>query len=42
MDCLRKGVSFNSQTDTEVIAKLVEEKISQEKLRAFRSSKTYS
>ena len=28
---LEKGVNFNSQTDTEVIAKLVEEKISKEK-----------
>ena len=28
---LEKGVNFNSQTDTEVIAKLVEEKISEEK-----------
>ena len=30
-DLLRKGISFNSQTDTEVIAQLVEEKISQDK-----------
>ena len=30
-DLLRKGMNFRSQTDTEVIAKLVEEKISQEK-----------
>ena len=30
-DLLRKGRNFHSQTDTEVIAKLVEEKISQEK-----------
>ncbi len=28
---LEKGINFNSQTDTEVIAKLVEEKISKEK-----------
>ena len=30
-DLLRKGRNFHSQTDTEVIAKLVEEKISQDK-----------
>ena len=30
-DLMRKGISFNSQTDTEVIAQLVEEKISQDK-----------
>ena len=30
-ELLEKGVNFNSQTDTEVIAKLVEEKISKEK-----------
>jgi glucosamine--fructose-6-phosphate aminotransferase (isomerizing) len=29
-DLLNKGVTFNSQTDTEVIAKLVEEKVSEE------------
>ena len=38
---LEKGINFKSQTDTEVIAKLVEEKISKEKLWTFRSSKTY-
>ena len=31
MNCLKKGVIFNSQTDTEVIVNLVEEKISKEK-----------
>ena len=30
---LKKGISFNSQTDTEVIVKLLEEKISQEKFQ---------
>ena len=30
-DLLEKGALFNSQTDTEVIAQLVEEKVSQEK-----------
>ena len=30
-DLVKKGINFHSQTDTEVIAKLVEEKISQEK-----------
>ena len=30
-DLMRKGISFNSQTDTEVIAQLVEEKISRDK-----------
>ena len=30
-ELLGKGINFNSQTDTEVIAKLVEEKISVEK-----------
>ena len=30
-ELLEKGINFESQTDTEVIAKLVEEKISKEK-----------
>ncbi len=34
---LQKGISFNSQTDTEVIAKLVEEKISHEKYQPFEA-----
>ena len=34
---LEKGISFESQTDTEVIAKLVEEKISKEKCEPFEA-----
>ncbi|MDC3076240.1 glutamine--fructose-6-phosphate transaminase (isomerizing) [Paracoccaceae bacterium] len=34
---LGKGISFNSQTDTEVIAQLVEEKISREKCEPFEA-----
>ena len=36
-DYLEKGISFKSQTDTEVIAKLVEEKISQEKCQPLEA-----
>ncbi len=34
---LKKGINFESQTDTEVIAKLVEEKISKEKCRPLEA-----
>ena len=36
-ELLKKGVIFNSQTDTEVIANLVEEKISKEKCQPLEA-----
>ncbi len=36
-ELLEKGINFQSQTDTEVIAKLVEEKISKEKCRPLEA-----
>ncbi|MDC3108087.1 glutamine--fructose-6-phosphate transaminase (isomerizing) [Paracoccaceae bacterium] len=36
-DYLKKGISFYSQTDTEVVAKIVEEKISQERCQPLEA-----